>query len=68
MSKSWVITTLKAPASIITRDLIDKLGLNTATTSAAGAGSQAAQMAAMKAAQAQQAGKQGSQGAAPQKP
>lgn len=68
MSKSWVITTLKAPASIITRDLIDKLGLNTATTSAAGAGSQAAQMAAMKAAQAQQAGKQGAQGAAPQKP
>lgn len=64
MTKSWVITTLKAPASIISRDLIDKLGLNTTTTASAGVGAQAAQMAAMKA-----AAKQGAQqGAAPQKP
>ena len=27
LTKSWVITTLKAPASIITKDVIDKLGL-----------------------------------------
>lgn len=27
LSKSWVITTLKAPAGIITKDAIDKLGL-----------------------------------------
>lgn len=27
LSKSWVITTLKAPAGIITKDVIDKLGL-----------------------------------------
>ncbi len=27
LSKSWIITTLKAPADIITRDVIDKLGL-----------------------------------------
>lgn len=27
LSQSWVITTLKAPAEIITRDVIDKLGL-----------------------------------------
>lgn len=28
LTKSWVITTLKAPASIITKDVIDKLGLD----------------------------------------
>lgn len=65
MTKSWVITTLKAPASIISRDLIDKLGLSTTTTASAGAGAQAAQMAAMKAAAAKQGAQQG---AAPQKP
>lgn len=27
LTKSWVITTLKAPAGIITKDMIDKLGL-----------------------------------------
>ena len=27
LTKSWVITTLKAPAGIITKDVIDKLGL-----------------------------------------
>ena len=28
ITKAWVITTLKAPAGIITKDVIDKLGLN----------------------------------------
>ena len=32
LSKSWVITTLKAPAGIITKDVIDKLGLDASTT------------------------------------
>lgn len=31
--QSWVITTLKAPAGIITKDVIDGLGLNTASSS-----------------------------------
>lgn len=67
MTKSWVITTLKAPASIITRDLIDKLGLSTATAATSASATQQAQMAAMKAAQAKQAA-QAAQGAAQQKP
>ena len=29
LTKSWVITTLKAPAGIITKDAIEKLGLDT---------------------------------------
>lgn len=29
LSKSWVITTLRAPSEIITKDVIDKLGLGT---------------------------------------
>lgn len=27
ITKSWIITTLRAPADIVTKDLIDKLGL-----------------------------------------
>lgn len=42
VAKAWVITTLKAPAAIISRDLIDKLGL--ATTPATGASAQASAM------------------------
>ena len=32
LSQSWIITTLKAPADIITKDLIDKLGLEQETS------------------------------------
>lgn len=33
ITQSWVITTLKAPAGIIGKDVIDKLGLETSSTS-----------------------------------
>ncbi len=60
LAKAWVITTLKAPAAIISSSLIDKLGLT--TTPAAGAS--AAQAAAMKGqAQGAQGKPQGTQGA-----
>lgn len=42
LSKSWVITTLKAPAGIISKDVIDKLGLETEAASKATAPSSAA--------------------------
>ena len=32
LSQSWIITTLKAPAEIISKDVIDKLGLESTTT------------------------------------
>lgn len=32
LSQSWIITTLKAPAGIISKDVIDKLGLESTTT------------------------------------
>ena len=32
LTKQWVITTLKAPADIITQDVIDKLGLEAETS------------------------------------
>lgn len=35
LSKSWVITTLKAPAGIISKDVIDVLGLETTSTPSA---------------------------------
>ena len=63
LSKTWVITTLKAPASIITRDLIDKLGLTTAA--APGTTAQKSQMTAMQGgAQPKQGGTQPKQGGA----
>ena len=42
LSKSWVITTLKAPVGIISKDVIDKLGLETEAASKATAPSSAA--------------------------
>ena len=39
LSQTWIITTLKAPAGVITKDLIDKLGLETNTQSASPQGS-----------------------------
>lgn len=33
LSKSWVITTLKAPAEMLSKDVIEKLGLEAVTTS-----------------------------------
>lgn len=33
LSKSWIITTLQAPAAIITSDVIDRLGLESTSTS-----------------------------------
>ena len=33
ITQSWVITTLKAPAGIISKDVIDKLGLETSSSS-----------------------------------
>lgn len=64
MSKTWVITTLKAPASIITHDLINKLGLSTTTNNPTAASTQANQAAAMKGAPSQS----GKQEATHQKP
>lgn len=37
ISKQWVITTLSAPAGVISNELIDKMGLEAATTAGAGA-------------------------------
>ena len=42
LTQAWVITTLKAPVGIITKDVIDKLGIETTSTSALSATKQAA--------------------------
>lgn len=40
ITKAWVITTLKAPAGVLTTDVIEKLGLETKASQASKAGSQ----------------------------
>lgn len=61
ITKSWVITTLSAPAGVISGELINRMGLSTAKTPAAGAS--AAKGGAQQGAGQQGGAKGGAQGA-----